>query len=71
MDEFRRWAGEAIAVVRELWATFPGPGDMAWRADAMTAYRRAGLDPAGFVDRLRSKMLRDLPSAKGGAADDE
>jgi hypothetical protein len=71
MDEFRRWAGEAIAVVRELWATFPGPGDMAWRADAMTAYRRAGLDPAGFVDRLHSKMLRDLPSARGRAADDE
>lgn len=71
MDEFRKWAGEALAVVRQLWGTFPGPGDIAWRADAMTAYRKARLDPDGFVDGLRARMLRDLPSTKRRAPDDE
>jgi hypothetical protein len=37
----------------------------------MTAYRKARLDPDGFVERLRARMLRDLPSTKRRAPDDE
>lgn len=37
LEDFRRWANEALTVVRELWCTFPGSGDLAWRADAMKA----------------------------------
>jgi RAD3-like DEAD/DEAH box helicase len=70
MHEFRKWAGEVLAVVRELWGKFPGPGDIAWRAEAMTAYRAAALDPDGLVQRLQSKMLRDLPTTKRRSRED-
>lgn len=70
MDEFRRWAGEALAVVRGLWNRFPGPGDIAWRAEAMTAYRKAALDPEGLVQQLRGRMLRTLPTTKRKAPEE-
>jgi hypothetical protein len=61
MDAFRRWAGEAIAVVRRVWTKFPGPGDLAWRAEAMKAYKEAGLDPASLIKTLRSSPLGKMP----------
>jgi Type III restriction enzyme, res subunit/Helicase C-terminal domain len=37
LSDFRHWASNAIAVLRELKGTFPAEGDLAWRA---TAYQR-------------------------------
>lgn len=59
--EFRQWVVGALGVVRTLWRTFPGPGDLAWRAEAMSAYRAAKLDPESFVATLKGRRLSDLP----------
>tara|TARA_E500000318_G_scaffold27204_1_gene27188 strand:- start:321 stop:2906 length:2586 start_codon:yes stop_codon:yes gene_type:complete len=34
LDEFRGWAIHAVTVLRELKGTFPGEGDLVWRAEA-------------------------------------
>ncbi len=34
LDKFRSWAVHAIGVLRDLKGTFPGEGDLAWRAEA-------------------------------------
>jgi hypothetical protein len=64
MDRFRDWADAALIVVRELWNKFPGPGDLAWRAEAMSAYRHAQLDPIGLVGRCKKSLLSSLPVVK-------
>jgi hypothetical protein len=53
IDGFRAWAVNAVHTVRELRMTYPGPGDMFWRRDAMAAYQRAGIDPASLLERLQ------------------
>ncbi|TBA94440.1 DEAD/DEAH box helicase [Rhizobium ruizarguesonis] len=56
VDQFRNWALNALAVVRRLRTTFPGPGDMFWREDAMSAYAIASIDPSSL--RAMLKPLR-------------
>lgn len=65
LDEFRKWASQALVVVRELWRSFPGPGDLAWRSEAMTKFARAGLDPDGVAQTARRAQLSSLPVASG------
>lgn len=52
-EEFRVWATNAVGVIRGLRSSYPGPGDMFWREDAMTSYASNGLDPASLKQRLR------------------
>jgi hypothetical protein len=59
--EFRKWAEDAISVVRELRTSFPGEANLDWRRRAMQAYKDAKIDPASLVDMLSKKKLRDLP----------
>jgi len=48
LDEFKAWAEHAIAVVRSLRATFPGVGDLVWKAEAMEALKAECLDAEGI-----------------------
>jgi hypothetical protein len=52
IEEFRAWAVNAVQTVRQLRVTYPGAGDMIWRASAMEAYEQAGIDPASLLRRL-------------------
>ncbi|WP_324698944.1 DEAD/DEAH box helicase [Novosphingobium sp. RL4] len=52
-DEFRTWASNAVAAIRTLRTTYPGPGDLFWREDAMAAYAANGMDPASLVAQLQ------------------
>ena len=49
LADFINWAENAIAVVRTLRAKFPGPGDLAWRAEAMDALKAARLNSEGIT----------------------
>ena len=49
LADFIDWAENAIAVVRTLRAKFPGPGDLAWRAEAMDALKAARLNSEGIT----------------------
>jgi len=52
-EEFRVWATNAVNVIRRLRSSYPGPGDMFWREDAMTAYAANGMDPFSLKQRLQ------------------
>ncbi|WP_338339324.1 DEAD/DEAH box helicase [Xanthomonas euvesicatoria] len=53
LDEFREWTTHALESIRDIRKTFSSPGDIAWRAEAITKLRMAGLDaPSIRRDRL-------------------
>lgn len=66
VGDFRKWANDALAVVRELWRSFRGAGDLAWRSDAMARLSRAGLDPDSIARKARERRLSDLAVADSG-----
>jgi hypothetical protein len=53
LKEFREWAINALRTIREIRKSFPGPGDIAWRAVALDAYATASIDPARLEAKLR------------------
>jgi len=69
LDMFRKWAAEAIGVVRTLRTSFPGAGHLEWREGAMQHYRDARLDPEGLKAFFRANLLGDLerPSKRANA----
>lgn len=52
-SEFRVWAANALSTIRALRTSYPGPGDMFWREEAMAAYAANGMDPASLSQRLQ------------------
>lgn len=53
LDEFREWAKNAIATIREIRKSFSSPGDIAWRSEAITTLRASAIDaPSIKRDRL-------------------
>lgn len=62
LEEFREWAVNAISVIRTLRRSFPGEANLAWRQDAMQAYRDAGIDPASLAKTLKNRKLGSLPT---------
>ena len=62
IGDFRQWADNALTVIRELRTTFPGPGDLVWRAEAATAYVKNVLDPNGLLTFLKEQPASKLPS---------
>jgi len=53
LDDFKEWAVHALETIREIRKTFSSPGDIAWRAEAITKLRMSGLDaPSIKRDRL-------------------
>lgn len=59
LPEFRAWAQEAVATVRELRSSFLEPGDLICRARAAEAFERHGLDATGLANRLRQYPARE------------
>jgi hypothetical protein len=63
IEQFRHWALQALAVVRELRNVFNEPGDLVWRARAIEVLEQNGLDaPSLFVKlqkQLGQKMLAE------------
>ncbi|HVU07289.1 MAG TPA: DEAD/DEAH box helicase [Verrucomicrobiae bacterium] len=63
INDFRKWADNALTVIRQLRATFPGPGDLVWRAEAATAYMEHVLDPTGLLNFFKSQPASKMLSA--------
>lgn len=53
IEEFRKWANNALQVVRELRSSFPSSGDLMWRAEAIEKYRLNKIDPDGIRSLLK------------------
>jgi hypothetical protein len=62
ISDFRQWADNALTVIRKLRTTFPGPGDLVWRAAAATAYVENILDPIGLLTFLKKQPASKLPA---------
>ena len=62
LSDFRNWAKKSISVIRELRTTFPGSGDLIWRAEAISKYKASKIDPEGMLSLLRSAV--DLPTKR-------
>jgi hypothetical protein len=60
IGDFRKWATDSSAVIRELRRAFPGAGDLVWRAEAAQRLRANGMDPGSIVDRLEKNRAADL-----------
>ena len=58
LDEFREWAKNAVATVREVRRTFTEPGDVSWRLQAQGAFED---------NRLSARSLKECFQAKPAA----
>lgn len=61
-NDFREWAKKALTIIRELRATFPGSGDLAWRADAISKYKANKMDPDGILTLLQ--IAKNIPLSR-------
>lgn len=52
LEEFVRWAENALATIRELRVKFVESGDLVWRVEACSAFEREGLDGETIYNRL-------------------
>jgi hypothetical protein len=52
LNAFRNWATAALAVLRNLKGTFPGEGDLIWRAEAAQRLEAEGLTLHAILRRL-------------------
>ena len=52
LEQFRAWARDALAVVRQLRRTLGDDGDLAWRAEAQAMFEQKGYDAASLFRKL-------------------
>jgi hypothetical protein len=52
LEQFRAWARDALAVVRQLRRTLGDDGDLAWRAEAQAMFEQKGYDAGSLFRKL-------------------
>lgn len=60
LAEFRKWAENALSVVRRVRTSFMEPGNLIWRAQAAEHFEQAKLDAKSLAG-----LLRNQPAKKG------
>lgn len=58
LNDFRHWAGEALATLREVRSSFAEPGNLAWRAEAASKFKSRRLDAEGLAQMLGASPAR-------------
>lgn len=56
LDEFRAWANNAMAVLRQLRTSFFEPGDLEWRAKAAEEFKSNHLDATSLLKKLKPNI---------------
>lgn len=56
LDEFRKWAEEAIQTIRELRKQYPNSGDLAWHAWAAEKIEAAHITPVALERLLKRRI---------------
>lgn len=56
LDEFRKWANNALSVVREIRKEYPNSGDLAWRATAAEKLAAASVTPDALLNMLKGRV---------------
>jgi hypothetical protein len=60
LDDFRKWAEEAVNTVKELRKDFKGVGDLGWRGYATDKYQEKRIAPNSLVGDLLSKNAQKI-----------
>lgn len=60
LTDFRAWAHDAMAAVRELRKTFSQPGDLVWRAEAAKVFVERRLAATTLFEWLRTRPASDF-----------
>jgi len=66
LEEFRKWAHNAISVVRELRKEYPNSGDLAWRALAAEKLTAACITPESLLAMLKGRVGSDVLKRQQG-----
>jgi len=54
LEDFRKWVATALATVRDIRRSFLEPGDLNWRAQAISALESSGVDAPSLFERLHA-----------------
>ncbi|MDD4409168.1 MAG: helicase C-terminal domain-containing protein [Candidatus Pacebacteria bacterium] len=60
LDDFKQWAHNAIAVIRDLRTSFVAPGDLAWRSSAIIKLKENNLDIDSLINLLKPKKAKNI-----------
>jgi hypothetical protein len=60
IEDFRKWAQNALGVIREVRRTYPGSGNLEWRETTARRYVENRMDPIGLVNWLRKRPAAEL-----------
>jgi hypothetical protein len=59
VGDMRKWAGRALAAMREVRKTFVEPGDLEWRAKAAEVFEQNGLSARQLLVELESRLASE------------
>lgn len=60
LKDFRSWAKDALAVVREVRKTFVEPGDLDWRINALKAFKANKIDSLSIYRMIKASKAKDI-----------
>lgn len=63
LDDFRKWAKEALVTIRELRTSFTEPGDLTWRDEAVAKLKGKGFDAVSLISLLKKNKASELLKA--------
>jgi len=65
LEDFRKWADNALAVLRDIRKDYPNAGDLAWRASAAEQLGKARITPRALLSMLQDRVGSDVLKKKG------
>lgn len=60
LNDFREWASNAMAVIREIRSEYPYSGDLVWRATAAEKLANAGITPRALLSMLKGRVASEV-----------
>jgi hypothetical protein len=65
LNDFLKWAQNAVGIVRQLRRKFSEPGDLAWRAEAVETLEENGLDAESILEMLADREAKHYLKSVG------
>lgn len=59
-DDFKTWAKQAVAIIREIRKDFVEPGDLGWRQEALNTIISHKLNMASIITSLENQIASEL-----------
>jgi len=53
LSDYQDWVKKSLAIVRKLRNSFPGPGDLVWRSEAIKIYQENDLSPTLLCKKIK------------------